>query len=104
MTHLFCFSLLLDTASHFKYMMPVFLEGTGFGWLSILCYHIVNNAAVLLEAGDTSALFNALFGYKKIWVGMEEGESLFEEWGEMNQANVEEKLEEGDNPQYWWKQ
>lgn len=25
------------------------------GWLSILCYHIVNNAAVLLEAGDTSA-------------------------------------------------
>lgn len=49
-------------------------------------------------------MFNALFGYKKIWVGMEEGESLLEEWGETNQANVEEKLEEGDNPQYWWKQ
>lgn len=40
-------------------------------------------------------MFKALFGYNKIWLGKEAGESLLEEQGETNQANVEEKLRRG---------
>lgn len=40
-------------------------------------------------------MFKALFGYNKIWLGKEAGESLLEERGETNQANVEEKLRRG---------
>lgn len=40
-------------------------------------------------------MFKVLFGYNKIWVGKEAGESLLEEGGETNQGNVEEKLRRG---------
>lgn len=51
-------------------------------------WSLVTPAQRLLDVAHV----NALFGYNKIWAGMEVGESLFKEWGETNQANVEEKL------------
>lgn len=65
--------------------------------------HIENGAMVRSGAGDAagasarrSTCLMHLFGYKKTWLGMEGGESLFEERGETNRVSVEELQRRGE--------